>query len=45
VNDEAGLLSADVRHELERQLVQYEAETQHQLAILTIRSLDGSVPG
>jgi uncharacterized protein len=41
VNDYAGLLSPDAAARLEQALAQYEQQTGHQLALLTIASLDG----
>ena len=41
VNDLAGLLSQDQSNRLEEQLAQFEQQTGHQIAVLTIRSLEG----
>jgi uncharacterized protein len=41
VNDYAGLLSRDAAMRLEQVLEQYEQQTGHQFALLTIASLDG----
>lgn len=42
VNDYAELLPANVEHALEEALSQYERETKHQFAILTVESLEGA---
>jgi uncharacterized protein len=41
VNDYAGVLQPQTRRELENSLAQYERETTHQIAILTVPSLGG----
>jgi uncharacterized protein len=41
VNDYAGILQPKVREQLESSLARYERETTHQIAILTVSSLDG----
>lgn len=41
VNDTANLLSSDAKQRIEQKLTQYEQETGHQIAILTIDSLEG----
>ncbi len=42
VNDFAGVLTAEQRESLERQLVQFNNETSTQIAIVTVKSLDGT---
>ncbi|MBI4059987.1 MAG: TPM domain-containing protein [Elusimicrobia bacterium] len=42
VNDHAGLLSAAARESLEAELKDFEARTGHQLAVLTLASLEGA---
>ena len=42
VNDFAGILSAQERESLEQQLVQFNNETSTQIAIVTVKSLDGT---
>jgi len=42
VNDFAGVLSASERDALEQQLVQFNNETSTQIAIVTVKSLDGT---
>ncbi len=42
VNDFAGVLSPQERDNLERQLVQFNRETSTQIAIVTVKSLDGT---
>jgi uncharacterized protein len=41
VNDDAGLLSAAQRQELEARLAAFEAQTSHQVVVLTVPSLEG----
>jgi uncharacterized protein len=41
VNDRAGLLSPSARQDLEARLAAYEAKTGHQMALLTLPSLEG----
>ncbi len=41
INDYAGLISADTAAELENRLATFEKETGHQIAVLTIPSLEG----
>ena len=41
VNDHAGVMSAEQAQALESRLAQFEAETGHQVAVLTIPTLDG----
>ncbi len=41
VNDYAGVMSQDQARSLESQLAQFEQETGHQVAVLTIPTLDG----
>jgi uncharacterized protein len=41
INDRAGLLSPAVQQELESRLTAYESKTGHQIALLTIPSLEG----
>jgi uncharacterized protein len=41
VTDEAGLLPADARARLEAALADFERETSHQIAVLTVESLGG----
>jgi uncharacterized protein len=41
VNDLAAILSAGARKDLEGTLVRYEAETTHQIAVLTVATLGG----
>src|SRR5919109_2753449 len=41
VNDYAGLISSNKAQELEGRLAQFEKETGHQIAVLTIPSLEG----
>jgi uncharacterized membrane protein YgcG len=41
INDYAGLLTSKQRAELEARLAEYEAETTHQIAVLTVQSLQG----
>ena len=42
VTDEAGLLSAGVRGDLERSLLDYQKQTGHQFAFLSVGELDGT---
>ncbi len=42
VNDFAGILSEQERQSLEKQLVQFNNETSTQIAIVTVKSLDGT---
>jgi len=42
VNDFAGVLSAQEKESLEKQLVQFNNETSTQIAIVTVKSLDGT---
>jgi uncharacterized protein len=41
INDYAGMLPSDKARQLEERLAQFERETGHQIALLTIRSLEG----
>jgi uncharacterized protein len=41
VNDRAGMLSSQKRHEIEERLKSFEDQTSHQIAVLTIPSLAG----
>ena len=45
VNDLAGVLSESERNALEKQLVQFNNETSTQIAVVTVKSLDGTSPG
>lgn len=45
VNDFANMLSADERQELENRLVAYDDSTSTQIAIVTVKSLDGDDAG
>ncbi len=41
VTDQAGLLPAEIRERLETQLAAFERETTHQIAVLSVTSLEG----
>jgi uncharacterized protein len=41
VNDYAGILSAETRSQLEKQLQQHEDSTSNQIVVLTVSSLRG----